>query len=192
MVLRRLLLGLLTLFLVSILVFGATQVLPGDAASAVLGNNATPERLQALEAQLNLDRPVVSQYTSWLGGVLTGDPGESLASGQPVGSFVSTHIRNSAVLVLLASAIGTIIGVGLGVFAAARRDGWLDHTLSVVALTLTALPEFLVALTLVLVFATLVFHVLPAVSPVPPGTSPWDNLDALILPIATLVIVIVP
>jgi peptide/nickel transport system permease protein len=100
-------------------------------------------------------------------------------------------VVNSAVLVFLAGVIGTILGVGAGVFAAARRDGWLDHTFTLSSLVLTALPEFLIGLMLVIVFATSVFHVLPAVSLVPPGTRPWSNPEVLVLPVATLVLVIV-
>lgn len=174
------------------LVFGATQVLPGNAAYAVLGHSATPQSLHALERQLHLNESVVSQYWHWISGLLSGHPGVSLADGQPVGSVVSTHVVNSAVLVVLAGVIGTFIGVGAGVFAAARRDGWLDHSCTVFALVLTALPEFLIGIVLVIVFATSVFHVLPAVSLVPPGTHPWSNPEVLVLPVATLVLVIVP
>lgn len=191
-VLRRGLLGILTLVLVSMLVFGATQVLPGNAAYAVLGRSATPQTLHALERQLHLNEPVVSQYVHWITSLLSGHPGVSLADGQPAGSEVATHLVNSAVLVFLAAVIGTILGVGAGVFAAARRDGWLDHTVTVLALVLTALPEFLIGLTLVIVFATTVFHVLPAVSLIPPGSRPWSNPELLVLPVATLVLVILP
>jgi peptide/nickel transport system permease protein len=93
---------------------------------------------------------------------------------------------------LFAAVIGTILGVGAGVLAAARRDGWLDHACTVFALVLAAIPEFLVGLTLVIVFATSVFQLLPAVSLIPPGTQPWSNPEALVLPVATLVLVILP
>jgi peptide/nickel transport system permease protein len=191
-VLRRAVLGVLTLVLVSILVFGATEVLPGNAAYAVLGHSATPQSLHALERQLHLTESVPAQYLHWITGVLSGHPGVSLADGQPAGAAVSTHLVNSAVLVLLASVIGTLVGVGAGIRAAARRDGWLDHVSTVFALVLTALPEFLIGLMLVILFATSVFHVLPAVSLVPPGTRPWSSPNILILPVATLVLVIVP
>lgn len=192
MILRRALLGLLTLFLVSVLVFAATQVLPGNAATAVLQNTATPQRVHALEQQLHLNESAVSQYGRWISGVLAGHPGTSLANSQPVGSLVTTRIANSAALVVLAGVIGTIVGVGLGVIAAARRDGWLDSSLSVAALAVTALPEFVVAIGLVIVFSTVVLHLLPAVSVLAPGASPWAKPNLLILPTATLVLVIVP
>ena len=189
---RRLGFGLLTLIIVSILVFAATQILPGNAASAVLQNTATPARLHALELQMHLNRPAVAQYWSWLTNLLQGKLGTSLVSGSSVTSLIGSRILNTAVLMLLSGVIGTVIGVGLGMLAAARRDSWLDHGLSVVALAVTALPEFVVAMGLVVFFAALIWHLFPAVSVFPPGTSPWDSPSLLVLPVATLVIVIVP
>ena len=134
LLIKRSLIGILTLVLVSILVFAATQTLPGNAASAVLLNTATPQRLHALEVQLGLNRPAVDQYWTWLTGVLHGNFGKSLANGQPVGTLIGGRILNSLALVVLAGAIGTLIGVGLGVLAAARRDSAFDHVLSVTSL----------------------------------------------------------
>src|SRR5690349_19085320 len=88
MLLQRLALGLVTVWIVSMLVFLATEVLPGNAALAVLGHSATPQRLHALEIQLHLDRPLVAQYGSWMAGVLHGRFGTSLASGDPVGQLI--------------------------------------------------------------------------------------------------------
>jgi peptide/nickel transport system permease protein len=192
LVIKRSLIGILTLFLVSILVFAATQTLPGNAASAVLQNTATPQRLAALEKQLGLNRPAVEQYWTWLTGVLHGNFGTSLANGQPVGTLVGGRLVNSLVLVVLAGVIGTLIGVGLGVLAAARRDSVFDRVLSVSALGVTALPEFVVAVVLVIFFAAVVVHWFPAVSVFVPGTAPWSNPKELVLPVATLVIVVVP
>ncbi len=192
LLITRSLIGILTLVLVSILVFAATQTLPGNAASAVLQNTATPQRLAALEKQLGLTRPAVEQYWTWLTGVLHGNFGTSLANGQPVGTLVGGRIVNSLVLVVLAGVIGTLIGVGLGVLAAARRDSLFDRVLSVSSLAVTALPEFVVAVVLVIFFAAVVVHWFPAVSVFVPGTAPWSNPKELVLPVATLVIVIVP
>ena len=192
MLIKRSLIGVLTLLLVSILVFAATQTLPGNAASAVLLNTATPQRLHALEVQLGLNQPAVEQYWTWLTGILHGNFGKSLANGMPVGTLVGGRILNSLVLVVLAGVIGTLIGVGLGVLAAARRDSLFDHVLSVTALGVTALPEFVVAVVLIIFFAAVVWHLFPAVSVFVPGTAPWSNPKELVLPVATLVIVIVP
>jgi peptide/nickel transport system permease protein len=184
--------GLATLWAVSVIVFAATQALPGNTATAVLGQTATPQRLAALEHQLHLDRPVIEQYTTWFGGVLRGDLGRSLVNGQSVAALIGPRIQDSAVLVLLASVIATCIAVGLGMVAAARRDRAFDHVSSSVALAVTALPEFVIAIALVMLFAGLVWNVLPAVSAIPPGVSPWSDASALILPTATLVIVVIP
>jgi peptide/nickel transport system permease protein len=192
LIVRRVALGILILVLVSILVFLATQVLPGNAAYAVLQNTATPARIHALEVQLHLNSPITEQYWHWITGVLQGNLGTSLASGQPVSSLVGSRITNSAVLVVLAGLISTVLGIALGVWAAAHRDRWLDHTLSVVALTLAAMPEFVVAIILIIIFSTVVMHLLPSVSVVPPGTSPLDHPNLLVLPVATLVLVTVP
>jgi peptide/nickel transport system permease protein len=192
LIIKRSLIGILTLVLVSILVFAATQILPGNAASAVLQNTATPQRLAALEKQLGLNRPAVEQYWTWLTGVLHGNFGTSLANGQPVGTLVGGRIVNSLILVVLAGVIGTLIGVGLGVLAAAWRDSLFDRVLSVTSLAVTALPEFVVAVVLVIFFAAVVVHWFPAVSVFVPGTAPWSNPKELVLPVATLVIVIVP
>ena len=188
----RSLAALAILFLVSLLVFTATQVLPGNAATAVLGHSATPDRIDALEEQLNLDEGVVQQYWAWLSGLLTGDPGTSLASGASVWGDVKPRLINSAVLVAVAGVLGCLIGLVLGVVTALRKDGWLDHGSAVAALTVAAVPEFVVAIALVMLFSTVVFHVLPAVSFLPPGTHAWEEPRMLVLPVVTLVIVIVP
>jgi peptide/nickel transport system permease protein len=192
-ILRRILLGLLTLFLVSLVVFAATQALPSDPARAILGRTATPESLKALREQLNLNHSVVSQYTHWLGGIFTGDLGNSLAArGEPVTKVLGKRLENSAVLVLLAAVISIPLSILLGVISARRRDGPLDHSMSLVLLALAALPEFVVGIALVLLFATRVFHVLPAVSLIPPDSSPWQNLKELVLPTLTLVLAVSP
>ena len=192
MVVRRLAVGVLTLFLVSVLVFAATEILPGNAARAILGQTATPERLHALELQLHLDRSAWSQYTAWLSGVLHGDFGTSLANQQSVWSLVEPRLADSAVLVVAAGLIGAFVGVGLGILSALRRDGLFDHALAVGALAVTSLPEFIVATALIIVFATVLSHLLPAVSALAPGTPAWQAPRLLVLPVVTLVIVIVP
>ena len=185
--------GVITLLIVSVIVFAATQVLPGNAAYAVLGQTATPQSLASLEARLGLDRPAIVQYWDWLTGVLHGDFGTSLVGQQTsVATLMWPRVVDSAVLVLLAGVIGSAIGVALGLWAAMRRDRPDDHLLSVVTLGVTALPEFAVAIALVFVFATNVFHWFPAVSPIPPGSEPWQEPNMLVLPVATLVVVVIP
>lgn len=192
MVRRRLAVGVLTLFLVSVVVFFATEVLPGNAAFAILGHTATPARVRALEVQLHLNRGIFDQYWVWISGLFTGNLGHSLVNGLPVWGFVEPRIVNSAVLVFVAGAVGAIVGVALGAIAALRKDGWFDHVLSVIVLAVTSLPEFVVAIGLIILLSTVVWHILPAVSLLAPGTYAWNAPELLVLPTLTLVIVIVP
>ncbi len=189
---RRTIAGLFTLWLVSILVFAATQALPGNAAQAALGQTATPQRVRLLEAQLHLNRPPIVQYGLWITGLLRGSPGISLTNGQRVTTLVLPHLVNSTVLVILAGVIGSALAVTAGFAAAWKRDSWFDHVTSAAALALAALPEFVVAVGLIVVFATIVFHWLPAVSFLPPQVSAWSGGMLLVLPVATLVLVISP
>jgi peptide/nickel transport system permease protein len=189
---QRVALGLVTLWVVSVVIFAATQVLPGNAAVAILGHSATPAQLHSLEKQLHLDRSVYNQYGTWISGLLSGNPGTSLVNGTSVWSIVRPAAINSAVLVVLSGLIGSLIGVSLGALMALRKDSFMDQASSVVALAVTALPEFVVAIGLIIVFATVVWPVLPAVSLVPPDSYAWSEPRELVLPVATLVVVIVP
>jgi len=191
-VIRRVLFGLVTLFVASIIIFAATQALPGDAARSILGRNATPDSLAALRDQLGLNKPVLQQYWEWLRGVLTGDFGNSLAEQRPVTDVIGERIVYSAFLMFLAAIISFPLAVALGVASARRRDGPFDHVTSVVSLALAALPEFIVGIALVVLFATSVFHVLPGVTIIDPGTPPWSHPKELILPTITLVIAVTP
>lgn len=189
---RRLAIGMVILFLVSVVVFWATQVLPGNAAYAILGRNATPARVRALDVVLHLNRGLFDQYWVWISRLLTGNPGNSLINGLPVWGYVEPRIIDSAVLVFVTGAIGALAGIVLGAVAALRKDSWFDHVTSVVVLAVTSLPEFLVAIGLIIVLSTVVWHVLPAVSLLAPGSYAWNQPELLVLPVATLVIVIVP
>jgi peptide/nickel transport system permease protein len=191
-VVRRTLLGLFTLFLVSLIVFAATQALPGDPARAILGRSATPQALAALRQQLHLGQPVVQQYTHWLGGILTGDLGHSLAAGEPVTTLIGKRVENSAFLMLLAALVSVPLSIILGSVAARRRDTPFDHATSLALLALAALPEFVIAIALVVLFATTVFHALPAVSLIPPEDPPWKHLNELVLPVTALVLAVSP
>ena len=191
LIVQRVTLGVVTLWVVSVVIFAATQALPGNAAVAILGHSATPAALHALERQLHLNRSVFTQYGAWIG-IVSGHPGTSLVNGMPVWSVVGPALANSAVLVGLSGLIGSVVGVTLGAVVALRKDSLLDHTTSVLALAITALPEFVVAIAMIILFATVVWDVLPAVSMVPPGAHAWAEPRELVLPVATLVVVIVP
>jgi peptide/nickel transport system permease protein len=188
LLLRRIALGLLTLWLVSVLVFAATQVLPGNSATAILGKRATPERLAALEEQMHLDKPIPAQYGDWLSGIVRGDAGTSLASQQPVSDLLGDRVVNSAFLVLVAALVTVPLALALGVWAAIRRDRAADHVISGATLVLAAVPEFVIGIVLVVVFATGVLQLFPAVSMLPPGVRPWDDPASVVLVAATLVL----
>jgi peptide/nickel transport system permease protein len=190
--LRRVLLGVLILLLVSVVVFAATQALPGNAARAILGRNATPQRLAALTRQLHLNESAVSQYFHWLGGVVTGNFGTSAATEQPVSSLLSARILNSAFLVLVSALVALPMSIGLGVWMAVKRDKPTDHILSIATLSLAALPEFVIGIGLIVLFATNVSHLFPAVSLIPPGEHAWNVPNVVVLPAATLVLAVTP
>ncbi len=187
---RRLALSVLILLGVSILVFGATQALPGDPAQQILGHAAAPEQLDALRGELGLDRPLLSQYAHWIGDLAQGSPGTSLATREPVSSVISERGLNSLALVLCSALIAIPLSLLLGTYAAVRRDRPFDHGSQLVLLVLTALPEFVIGLGLLLLLATSVFHALPAVALIPPGDNAFAHPSELALPVLTLVLAV--
>jgi peptide/nickel transport system permease protein len=192
LIVRRLALGVLTLFLISLVVFAAVLALPGDAATAILGREATPDRVAALQDQLNLNDSVISQYLSWIGGVVTGSFGESAATQQPVSELLSDRVANTAFLVFVAAVVAIPLSIGIGVWTAMRRDRTVDHVVSTTTLVMAALPEFVIGIGLIIVFATSVFTWLPAVSLLAPDERAWSNLSVVVLPAATLVLAVTP
>lgn len=192
LVFHRGILGVVTVALVSVLVYTATLILPGDAATAILGQQATPQRLALLRKQLHLNENHFKGMLSWFGHALQGDFGTSLVQQRPVWQVVEPRLLNSIALVVLAAVVSTVAGIALGAFAAARRDGVADHAMSVLALVASALPEFVVGVLVVLVFAVKVVRWFPAVSVIPAGSSIWAHTNELVLPVVTLVIVITP
>jgi len=178
---RRLGLVVLTLVLSSILVFGATQVLPGDVATMVLGREATQQAKDNLRQQLGLNRPVVVQYGSWLTGFVKGDWGTSISTQESVRPLVVERLRNSAMLALVAFLMYVPLGIFLGVVAAWRRDSYLDQVISVGSLAFIGLPEFVTALLLIALFSR-VLGWLPASSSIAPNSSFAQAFPSLILP----------
>lgn len=189
---RRITLGLLTLLAASVVVFAATQLLPGDAARAILGRDATPARLAEVRAQLHLNDSAPDQYWSWLTGIFSGDLGTSLANGQSVGSFIGGRIGNTAFLVAISALIAVPLSMLLGVIAAVRRDKPIDQVITIGSTVLAALPEFVTAIVLTLLLSTVVVNAFPAVSIIPPGSAPWSNPKLIVLPALTLTIAVLP
>lgn len=192
LILRRLAVSVLVLLAVSFVVFIFTLLLPGDPAQAILGQQATPERLEALRAQLELDRPWWERYLGWLGGLLTGNLGVSAAAGGPISELLGGRIVNSLVLMAISAVIAVPLGIGLGTWAALRRGRGSDQMLNTGAMVLASLPEFVVGIVLVTLFSTTVLQILPSVTLAAPGTQVWDFPLQLVLPVATLVLVVVP
>ncbi|NLE21649.1 MAG: ABC transporter permease [Actinobacteria bacterium] len=193
LILIRIGLGVLTLLLVSVVVFVATQALPGDAAKAILGREAAnKDRYEAVKEQLGLNKPVLQQYVGWLGGVVTGDLGDSLAQGSPVTGLIGRRVVNSFILVFVAALVSVPVSLILGSITALRRDTKFDTGVTVGSLTLAALPEFVIGIILILLFATQVIKVMPATSRVDSGLPILQQLELFVLPALTLTLAVAP
>ena len=151
--LTRLLFGLLTIVVVSTVVFFAVELLPGDVAQQILGRDATPETLASLRERLGLDQPAVLRYFSWLGGILGGDMGSSLVSEQDIAGLIGGRLGNTLFLATYAAVIAIPLALLLGILAALYRDTWFDRMINMVTLAAISLPEFFVAYLLVVLFS---------------------------------------
>ncbi len=189
---RRLLLGIATLFVVSVLIFLLTKAMRGDTATIVLGREATPEAVKELRSQFGLDRPLLTQYTSWISGVLTGDLGNSFTTRAPVWGLLSSRVGSSLFLLLCAGVVSIPLSLALGSYTALRRDGRFDSSTSFILLAIAALPEFVVGTFLVILFATTVTKLLPATFYLSPDQPPWGNMKGIILPVITLSVSVLP
>src|SRR4051795_4593655 len=189
---RRLLLGVLPLFIVSLVVFAATQLLPSDPAQAILGRDANPASTAALRIKLGLDHSAFYQYTHWLKGIVTGNPGDSFNARQPILQYIGDRVINSLFLLFLASVISIPLSLWLGSYCARKRDSTFDNVVSNAMLAVASLPEFVVGIVLILFFSVRGFKVLPAVSSIGIGKGPWSDMKGMILPTAVLVIGAVP
>lgn len=152
-ILKRLAIGMLTLLVVSVIIFSAIELLPGDIATEVLGQSATPESVAAFRKALNLDQPPYIRYFQWLGGVLTGDFGVSLANQRPIADLVLGRAANTFFLAGYAAMIAVPLAVGLGLVAALYRDTLLDRMISGSTLAAISFPEYFVAYILILIFS---------------------------------------
>ncbi|HEV7267105.1 MAG TPA: ABC transporter permease [Falsiroseomonas sp.] len=188
--LRRTGLILNTLLVVSVLVFGITQVLPADAAVMLMGENATPEQLAALRQRLGLDDPVWTQYLRWLGGVLAGDLGTSMRTGLPVLPQILEALSRSLLLAALSIGLMLVLALPLGVLAAVRRGGTGDVALGLGSYVGVSVPEFVTATLAILLFANILGW-LPATGYVPLAENPVQALQHLVLPVLTISLVMV-
>jgi peptide/nickel transport system permease protein len=188
-VLKRLGLALLTLILLSLIVFIAGSVLPGNPGRAILGPFASEHAVEALNRTLGTDRPLISQYWSWATGILHGDLGTSYQFRAPVSTFLFPALVRSLKLAAVAFVILVPLGIFAGVVAALYRGRAVDRTISVTGLSLTSVPELVSGVVLIVIFA-IGLKWFPVTANPPAGTSPLGQLRYLILPAIPLVLVL--
>ena len=188
MIALRLALGVGLLFIVSLIIFGATELLPGDLASQLLGQSATPETLAALREQLGLNDPAPLRYWNWLAGALTGDFGVSLSNNRPIADLIAARLGNTVFLALYAAALAVPISLILGILAALWRNSIFDRAANAGALTAISFPEFFVAYILVLWLAQT--GLFPSMVRINPTTSFGDRIYMTFLPALTLTLVV--
>lgn len=182
--------GIGSLLAVSVVVFAITAVLPGDAAEEKLGQEATPEAVAELRKQMGLDRGPVLRYVDWLGGMMKGNAGTSIATGMPVGEAIASRLPNSLLLAGITAVFAVPLALGLGILCALRRGSMFDRVTSMATVAVVSLPEFLVATVAVLVFAVQLKW-LPALSYAVDVSSPGEMLRSFALPVVSLGSVIV-
>ena len=189
-VMKRLGLGALTLLVISVIIFGAVELLPGDIAQAVLGQGATEETVRAMREQLGLDRPAPVRYFEWLQGALTGDFGSSLVSQTPVTESIGPRLQNTLFLALYAAFIAVPVAIILGILVALFRNTVFDRVANIVALTSISSPEFFLGYVLILYLAVNTGY-FPAIAKLSPDMSFADKLHRTFLPALTMVLVVV-
>ena len=189
MVIQRILIGIVTLWVVSVLVFIMTNLLPGDVAQIVLGQSATPESLAAYRAERGLDQGLVFQYFGWLANMLTGDLGTSMAGGASISSLIVDRVGNTMFLAAIVAIISVPLSVVLGLLAAMYPGTWIDRILTFGTLSLISVPEFFIATFMVLIFAVNL-HWLPAIAHISDDATFTQLLRGLAMPLITLIIVV--
>jgi peptide/nickel transport system permease protein len=189
LVAQRIALGILLMVAISVVIFVGTQILPGDVAQSILGQAATPEALANLRAELGLNDPAYVRYFRWAGGVLTGDLGTALSSGQDIATSIGGRLANTLFLAFSAAVIAVPLAILLGLLAVRYRNGWVDKLISGLALASTSFPEFFIGYLLVYFFAVK-WQIFPGISTVYDGMPFSDRLEAIALPAAALTLVV--
>lgn len=196
LVAQRLALGLLTLFVVSLIIFLGVEMLPGDLAQAILGQAATEDTIAAMRERLGLNLPAHTRYLQWLGGIVQGDFGTSLANDREISELIGVRLANTLFLAIVAAAISIPIALTLGILAALYRNSWYDRSVNVVTLSFVSTPEFFVSYILILFLSVKMqawfpdFY-FPSLSNVSWEDSFTDRLYAVFLPALTLTLVVV-
>ncbi len=197
-VLQRLGLGLLTLIVVSMIIFSSIELLPGDFGEAILGQSALPETVAAFRKELGLDLPMYQRYFDWLGGVLTGDMGNSFSGrassgidrSRDVAELIAPRLNNTLFLASMAAIIAVPLSLFLGITAALYRNSIYDRVVNAVTLTSISFPEFFVAYLLILFFASL-NKIFPSLANISPDATFVERVYLSALPALTLTLVIV-
>jgi peptide/nickel transport system permease protein len=187
---QRLVLGVLTLIVVSALIFAVTEWLPGDIATNILGQSATPENVAAIRAELGLDRPAHVRYVEWLRDAINGDLGTSLANKRPVATVIGPRLSNTLFLAIYAAVIAVPLSVFLGILAAIYRNSIYDRLVNVGTLAAISMPEFFIGYVLILYLAVQ-FRWFPAIATFKPEQSFIQHLYSTFLPMLTLVLVVI-
>ena len=186
---QRLAMSLLVLALVSVIIFAMIELLPGDAATAYLGRNATPEGLARVRADLGLERPAPERFVAWVGDLLRADLGVSLSRQESVANVVWMRLRNSLLLGLSAAAIGVPLALTLGVVAGLTQDRWPDMIIATFSLVGMSLPEFVTGTLLIYLFS-LQLNLFPAVTIANPDASLSELLPNIVLPMLSLLVLL--
>ncbi len=189
MVVKRIGMGLLTLFVISILIFAGVEALPGDLTEAVLGQNALPETVAAFRKELKLDLPPHIRYFSWIGDAVRGEFGNSLANGRPIAELIGWRLSNSLFLALATAFIAVPVSILLGIAAALYRNSLFDRSISIVTLSAISFPEFFVAYILIALLSVQLI-IFPSISNINAQMSFWQKIHAIVLPCLTLTLVV--
>lgn len=182
---RRLLSTLPTLFVVTLIVFAIVRVLPGNPARLLLGEEATPQLVAELTHQMGLDRPLPVQYATWLLGVVQGDFGRSIKDNMSVSKLILEKLPTTLELALLATLVSTLIALPAGIVTAAKRGGFTDGLITVLALSGVSLPNFFLGILLIFLFS-IQLNWIPPSGYVTPLENPLENLRLMLLPAITL------
>ncbi|MEM8878908.1 MAG: ABC transporter permease, partial [Pseudomonadota bacterium] len=189
LILKRLGLGVLTLLVVSIIIFGAVELLPGDVAQQVLGQSATEETVAALREELGLNKPAPVRYWEWLTGALQGDFGTSLANNRSVAEQLGPRFANTLFLAALAALIAVPLAIGLGVMVALYRNSVFDRVMNALSLVSISSPEFFLGYILIVFFAVQ-NQIFPAIANVTPDMEFGERAYRSMLPAITMALVV--
>jgi peptide/nickel transport system permease protein len=190
MLIQRISLGILTLFIVSLIIFLGVSMLPGDAAEAILGQAATPDTVAILRTQLGLDLPAHIRYLTWLGNILQGDWGTSIGNGREIGDVIGARFSNTVFLATFAACIAVPLALILGILAALYRNSFYDRAVNAFTLSSISTPEFFVAYILIM-FVSVKMGWFPSLSNIRADTTFFEQLEKTFLPALTLTLVTV-